>query len=228
MVPLSLEEWSCWWSAPLTGKNTVSHKTLFFPFTNDIVHDTSQREGFFFVDIGSVMACHLNKTEEEILLFLSSICKGQSKWEYCERKMGSFPPLLCSPPPASGFISAIFICNASGAAELRFSYLQPVYPEFSEGSAEARWTLCQTHLDFCLSYFHPHSYPAQLLVNAGECCWNLRFSQIHTRRRESSEDRPKSSIIPNKDAKMKIMKKLYTTAVEPKMYLLSHYIASVH
>lgn len=148
---------------------------------------------FFFVDIGSVMACHLNKTEEEILLFLSSICKGQWKWEYCERKMGSFPPLLCSPPPASGFISAIFICNASGAAELRFSYLQPVYPEFSEGSAEARWTLCQTHLDFCLSYFHPHSYPAQLLVNAGECCWNLRFSQIHTRRRENSEDRPKAA-----------------------------------
>lgn len=51
-----------------------------------------------------------------------------------------------------------------------FSYLQPVYPEFSEGSSEARWTLCQTHLDFCLSYFHPHSHPAQLLVYAAETC----------------------------------------------------------
>lgn len=51
-----------------------------------------------------------------------------------------------------------------------FSYLQPVYPEFSEGSTEARWTVCQTHLDFCLSYFRPHSHPAQLLVNAAETC----------------------------------------------------------
>lgn len=67
-----------------------------------------------------------------------------------------------------------------------FSYLQPVYPEFSEGSSEARWTLCQTHLDFCLSYFHPHSHPAQLLVNAAETCDFPKYREV---RRKSSEGR---------------------------------------
>lgn len=62
---------------------------------------------------------------------------------------------------------------------MMLAYLQPVYPEISEESSDARWTLCQTHLDFCLSFFffltHPHSHPAQLLVNAAE---NLRSSQM--------------------------------------------------
>lgn len=70
--------------------------------------------------------------------------------------------------PASGFISVILVCNASGTPELCSHTCSQ--KEFSEGSTEARWTVCQTHLDFCLSYFRPHSHPAQLLVNAAETC----------------------------------------------------------
>ncbi len=85
-----------------------------------------------------------------------------------------------------------------------FSYLQPVYPEFSEGFTEARWTLCQTHLDFCFSYFHPHSHPAQLLVNAVETC---DFSQIQRGRRKSLEDRSllhRLSLITNTQMKEEV------------------------
>lgn len=49
---------------------------------------------------------------------------------------------------------------------IMFTYLQPVYPEISEESSDARWTLCQTHLDFCLSFFF-----AAHTVTLHSCWW---------------------------------------------------------
>lgn len=53
-----------------------------------------------------------------------------------------------------------------------FTYLQPVYPEISAESSDARWTLCQTHLDFCLSFFFFLStHTVALHTVAAECSW---------------------------------------------------------
>lgn len=54
---------------------------------------------------------------------------------------------------------------------MMLTYLQPRCPEISLESSDACWTLCQTHLDFCLSFFFPtHTVTlhAQLLVSAAE------------------------------------------------------------
>lgn len=64
---------------------------------------------------------------------------------------------------------------------IMFTYLQPVYPEISEESSDARWTLCQTHLDFCLSFFFSLLLPTHT-ATLHSCWWmqlkNLRSSQI--------------------------------------------------
>lgn len=55
---------------------------------------------------------------------------------------------------------------------MMFTYLQPLCLEISVESSDACWTLCQTHLDFCLSFFfsptHTVTLHAQLLVSAAE------------------------------------------------------------
>lgn len=51
---------------------------------------------------------------------------------------------------------------------IMFTYLQPVYPEISQESSDARWTLCQTHLDFCLSFFF---FPPTHTVTLHSCWW---------------------------------------------------------
>lgn len=63
----------------------------------------------------------------------------------------------------------LFLQRSRRLLWMMLTYLQPVYPEISEESSDARWTLCQTHLDFCLSFlFPPTQSPCTV---AGECSW---------------------------------------------------------
>lgn len=92
-----------------------------------------------------------------------------------ERKYATLPrceEIMCLPVRhdcVAFQLLGLFLQRSRRLLWMMLTYLQPVYPEISEESSDARWTLCQTHLDFCLSFlFPPTQSPCTV---AGECSW---------------------------------------------------------
>lgn len=71
--------------------------------------------------------------------------------------------------PVSVSLLQGFLHAAPGAAWMLLLYTCSRSAQPLSGMAR-RTPLCQTHLEFCLSYSHPHSHPARSLPIAAETC----------------------------------------------------------